>query len=119
MSIVFTRMAVANETVLESPVGHAPLSVSPHSRAAAFEAVPEPHRAASVVYPLPATLALAVATLLAYHHSVLAMAECGAQYEPLKVAALGFPQGRTPCKSTLQRLSCHLAADALSATLAG
>ncbi len=116
---MFTRLAVANESVLESPVVHAPLSVSPHNRAAAFEAVPEPHRSASVVYSLPATLTLAVAALLAYHHSVLAMVECGAQYEPLKVAALGFPQGHTPCKSTLQRLSCHLAADALSATLVG
>jgi hypothetical protein len=37
--------------------------------AAAFAAVPDPRRAASVVYPLDAILTLAVAALLANHRS--------------------------------------------------
>lgn len=95
------------------------LSVSPESLAAAFAQVPDPRRAASVVYPLPAILAMAVAALLANHRSVLAMAEWGARQDPGMVAALGFPAGRMPCQSTLQRLFRHLDGDALSATLAG
>ncbi len=53
------------------------VSVSPTSLAAAFARVPDPRRAASVVYPLPAILALAVAAILADHLSVLAIAEWG------------------------------------------
>lgn len=51
------------------------VSVSPTSLAAAFAAVPDPRRAASVRYPLPALLAPAVAALLANQRSVLAIAE--------------------------------------------
>jgi predicted transposase YbfD/YdcC len=87
--------------------------------AAAFAAVPDPRRAASVVYPLAAILALAVAALLANHRSVLAIAEWGARQDPTMLAALGFPQGRTPCQSTLHRLFRQLDGEALSATLAG
>jgi predicted transposase YbfD/YdcC len=94
-----------------------PLSVSPHSLAAAFAAVPDPRRAASVVYPLPAILALAVAAILANHLSVLAMAEWGARQDGRMLAALGFPPGRTPCQSTLQRLFRQLDGDALAARL--
>ena len=102
---------------MESTSVLAPLSVSPASLAAAFATVPDPRRAASVVYPLPAILALAVAALLANHHSVLAIAEWGARQEAAILVALGFAEGRTPCQSTLQRLFRHLDGDALSARL--
>ena len=51
-----------------------PVVVAPASLAAAFASVPDPRRAASVHYPLAAVLGLAVAALLANHHSVLAIA---------------------------------------------
>src|SRR5215212_11619868 len=92
-------------------------SVSPTSLAAAFAAVPDPRRAASVVHPLPAILAPAVAAILANHHSVLAIAEWGARQAPAMLAALGFPTTRTPCQSTLQRLFRRLDGDALAAAL--
>jgi predicted transposase YbfD/YdcC len=94
-----------------------PLVVDPASLAAAFAGVPDPRRAASVVYPLPAMLALAVAALLANHLSVLAIAEWGARQARPLLAALGFPAGRTPCQSTLQRLFRQLDGDGLAATL--
>jgi predicted transposase YbfD/YdcC len=84
---------------------------------AAFREVPDPRRAASVVYPLPAILALAVAALLANHRSVLAIAEWGARQGAGVLAALGFADGRTPCQSTLQRLFRQLDSEALSARL--
>jgi predicted transposase YbfD/YdcC len=102
---------------MESTPVLATLSVSPSSLAAALAQVPDPRRAASVVYPLPAILAMAVAAILANHRSVLAMAEWGARQEGAMLAVLGFPDGRTPCQSTLQRLFRHLDGDALSATL--
>ncbi len=43
----------------------AALTVSPCSLLAAFAAVPDPRRQASVAYPLPALLALAVTAILA------------------------------------------------------
>ncbi|MGH8575071.1 MAG: transposase family protein, partial [Gammaproteobacteria bacterium] len=89
---------------MESTPVLAALSVSPSSLAAAFAQVPDPRRAASVVSPLPAILALAVAAILANHRSVLAIAEWGARQEASVLAALGFADGRTPCQSTLQRL---------------
>ena len=92
-------------------------SVSPASLAAAFAAVPDPRRAASVVYPLAAILALAVAAMLADHRSVLAIAEWGARQEAAVLAALGFADGRTPCQSTLQRLFRQLDGDALAGRL--
>jgi len=102
---------------MQSTVPVPPLPVSPTSLAAAFAAVPDPRRAASVVYPLPAILALAVAAILANHHSVLAIAEWGARQAPAMLAALGFPTTRTPCQSTLQRLFRRLDGDALAAAL--
>lgn len=94
-----------------------PVSVSPTSVAAAFADVPDPRRAASVRYPLPAILTLAVAALLANHVSVLAMAEWGARQAPALLTALGFPAGRTPCQSTLHRLFRQLDSHALATTL--
>lgn len=114
---MFARLAVAQEPVVESTSVLAPLSVSPHSLAAAFATVPDPRRTASVVYPLPAILALAVAALLANHRSVLAIAEWGARQDQALLTALGFADGRTPCQSTVQRLFRHLDGDSLAARL--
>lgn len=93
------------------------LSVSPSSLAAACAGLPDPRRAASVRYPLPALLALAVAALVANHLSVLAIAEWGARQDAATLAALGFPTAQTPCQSTLQRLFRHLDGSALAATV--
>lgn len=94
-----------------------PWSVSPRSLAAAFGQVPDPRRTASVAYALPAILTLAVAAILANHLSVLAMAEWGARQSPEVLRTLGFPEGRTPCQSTLQRLFRKLDGHALSLAL--
>jgi predicted transposase YbfD/YdcC len=102
---------------MESTPVPGPLAVSPGSLAAAFAQVPDPRRAASVVYPLPAVLALAVAAILANHLSVLAIAEWGARQHGSVLAALGFGDGRTPCQSTLQRLFRQLDGETLSARL--
>jgi predicted transposase YbfD/YdcC len=93
------------------------LPVSPSSLAAAFAAVPDPRRAASVVYPLPAVLAMSVAAILANHLSVLAIAEWGARQDGAVLAALGFADGRAPCQSTLHRLLRQLDGRALAARL--
>lgn len=45
--------------------------------AAAFAQIPDPRRRASVHYPLPAVLALAVSAILCARTSVLAIAESG------------------------------------------
>lgn len=108
--------STSRPAVVAMPGG--PLVIAPTSLAAAFANVPDPRRAASVVYPLAAVLALAVAALLADHRSVLAIAEWGARQERSLLTVLGFPAGRTPCQSTLQRLFRHLDGDALAATLA-
>jgi hypothetical protein len=92
-------------------------SVAPACVIAAFATVPDPRRAASVVSPLPAILALAVAAILANHLSVLAIAQCGARQNAAVLATLGFSAGRTPCQSRLQRLFRQLDGDALSARL--
>ena len=54
------------------------LVVAPPSLLAAFAAVPDPRRQASVAYPLPALLALAVVAILARQLSQLAIAEWAA-----------------------------------------
>jgi len=74
----------------------------------------DPRRRASVRYPLPAELALAVSAMLCARTSVLAIAEWGAQQSVDVLTALGFPTGCTPCQSTLQRLFCRLDTSALS-----
>src|SRR3954462_13179962 len=95
----------------------AALTVAPAALLAAFAAVPDPRRRASVAYPLPAVLALAVAAILAAHESVLAIAEWGARQEGVVLARLGFAAGRTPCQSTLHRLFRQLDGHALAAAL--
>ena len=102
---------------MESTPVLGPVSVAASSLAAAFAQVPDPRRAASVVYPLSAMLAMAVAAILANHLSVLAIAEWGARQNATMRAALGFPDGRTPCQSTLQRLFRQLDGDAVAALL--
>jgi predicted transposase YbfD/YdcC len=108
-----TPLVAAVATACPSPTDGAPTSL-----AAAFAAVPDPRRAASVRYPLAAVLALAVAAVLANHRSVLAIAEWGARQTPALLQTLGFPTARTPCQSTLHRLFRHLNGDALAAVLA-
>ena len=93
------------------------LTVTPASLAAAFASVPDPRRQASVTYPLPAVLTLAVVALLCAHTSVLAMAEWGAQQSAELLQHLGFPEGRAPCQSTLHRLFRKLDGRALAVAL--
>src|SRR5688500_13621093 len=102
---------------MQSTPAAGPVVVSPRSLAGAFAQVPDPRRSASVIYPLPAILALAVAAILANHLSVLAIAEWGARQDAAMLAALGFPAGHTPCQSTLQRLFRQLDGHALAAAL--
>jgi hypothetical protein len=102
---------------MESTPVLASLSGVPGSLAAALREVPDPRRAASVVYPLSAILALAVAALLANHQSVLAIAEWGARQDAARLTTLGFADGRTPGQSTLHRLFRQLDSEALSARL--
>jgi predicted transposase YbfD/YdcC len=108
-------------TPVATPAAPAPpaaaLTVTPGGLAAAFAAVPDPRRQASVDYSLPAILTLAVAAILSAHRSVLAIAEWGARQERELVARLGFPEGRTPCQSTVQRLFRKLDGHALAAAL--
>lgn len=91
--------------------------LSPTSLSAAFAQVPDPRRQASVSYALPAILGLALAAILSNQQSVLAIAEWGARQRQDLLHALGFPNGQTPCQSTLQRLFRQLDGAALSATL--
>jgi predicted transposase YbfD/YdcC len=89
-------------------------TVDPASLATAFARIPDPRRRASVQYPLPAVLGLAVCAILCARTSVLAMAEWGSQQSAELLTALGFPADRTPCQSTLQRLFRRLDPAALS-----
>lgn len=79
-------------------------TVVPESLVAVLHEVADPRRAASVVYPLAAVLALTVAALAAGQTSVLAIARWAARQEAAHLEALGFPAGRVPCQSTLHRL---------------
>jgi predicted transposase YbfD/YdcC len=96
----------------------APRSVSLTSLAAAFAAVPDPRRTASIRYPLPAILTMTVAAILANHLSVLAISEWAARQDAATRTALGFPSDQTPCQSTLQRLFAKLDGTALGVVLA-
>lgn len=99
-----------------------PVQLTPRSLAAAFSRVPDPRRVASVAYRLVAILALAVTAILANQLSELAIAQWAGRQPVERLRALGFPAGRTPCQSTLQRLFCkldgHALAEALSAHFA-
>ena len=92
-------------------------AVTPASLVASFATIPDPRRAASVIYPLPAMLALTVAALLCAQTSVLATAEWAARQPPALLEQLGFPAGQTPRQSTLHRLLGKLDAAALAAAL--
>ena len=99
---------------MESTPVPAVVSVAAGSLAAVLGDLPDPRRAASVVYPLPAVLALVVAALLAGQTSVLAIAQWAARQAPAQLEVFGFPPGRTPCQTTLHRLLCHLDVRTLS-----
>lgn len=91
------------------------LAVSPESLLAALREVVDPRRVASVVYPLEAMLAGAVAALAAGQTSVLAMSRWAARQEDATLVTLGLPPGRVPCQSTLHRLFRHLEVASLTA----
>lgn len=99
---------------MESTPATIMLSAVPGSVWATFQDLPDPRRAPSIVYPLSAVLALAVAALLAGQTSVLAIAQWTARQEPAHLAAFGLPIGRTPCQTTLHRILRHLDVRALS-----
>lgn len=88
------------------------------SLVAAFGAIPDPRRAASVRYPLPALLALVVLGLLAQQESVLGIAEWAAHQEATLLAAVGLPSGASPCQSTLHRVLAQLDPVAVGQVLA-
>ncbi len=104
------------ESIVPSPTTATP-TVTPASLLAAFATIPDPRRAASVTYPLPAMLALTVAALLCAQTSVLAMAEWAARQPSDLLEQLGFPAGQTPCQSTVHRLLGKVDAHALAAAL--
>ncbi len=88
-------------------------ALAPQSLLAAFAAVPDPRRQASIDYPLAAVLALAVVAILARQLSLLAIAAWAARQGDAVLGPLGFAVGRTPVQSTLQRLFARLDADRL------
>jgi hypothetical protein len=105
---VSARSAFPNGDRQESSPSLSALSVSPSSLTAAFATVIDPRRAASVIYPLPAMLALAVAAMLANHRSVLAIAEWGTRQPADGLAGLGFPPGRTPSTAATSSRSASM-----------
>ncbi len=92
------------------PASASALAMAAPSLLAAFAAVPDPRRRASVDYPLVA--------LLARQLSLLSIAEWAARQDAAVLAPLGLTAGRTPVQSTLQRLFARLAADRLIDALA-
>ncbi len=108
--------------VVVAPATAPALAVAPQSLLAAFAAVPDPRRRASIDYPLPAVLALAVVGILARQLSQLAIAEWGGAARCGRPRALGL-RGRAhpapdpqavPCA---QRLFARLDADGLIVAL--
>ena len=91
--------------------------VTAGSLLAAFAAVTDPRRRASITYSLAALLALALTAILANQCSVLAIAEWAARQGSAVLAPLGFSPGHTPCQSTLHRLFAKLDSTSLSAAL--
>ena len=92
------------------------LRVSPPGLLAAFAAVPDPRRQASIDYPLPALLALAVTALLANQQSPLAIAQWAARQGRRCCGRSGSVAGG-PRTSRRSSGSSALAAGALSAAL--
>ena len=90
---------------------------APQSLSAAFAQVPDPRRHASIRYPLPAMLSLAVSAILAGQQSVLAIAEWGGRQPAEILTRLGFVTGQTPCQSTVHRLLARLDVDAMARAL--
>jgi len=91
---------------------------TPSSLLAAFAAVPDPRRQASVAYPLSALLALAVVAILARQLSLLAIAEWAGRQGDAVLVPLELRAGHTPVQSTLRRLFARLEADRLIDALA-
>lgn len=92
-------------------------AIAPQSLLAAFAAVPDPRRQASVDYPLAAVLALAVVAILARRLALLAIAAWAARPGDAVLGPLGFAAGRTPVQSTRQRRFARLESDRLSDAL--
>jgi predicted transposase YbfD/YdcC len=114
---VFNAPSSTKEFRMQSTGSTFAPSVTIQRLAEALGAVPDPRRVASTSYTLAAMLALAVSAILANHRSVLAIAEFGARQSAEQLQALGFPNGRTPCQSTLQRLFRQLDGLALAQVL--
>ncbi len=95
-----------------------PLVTTPSALLAAFASIPDPRRRQGIRFSLPAVLALALAAILAKHLSVLAIAEWGAGQSQEVLRRLGFPQGKAPHQSTIQRLFKRLDPARLSQALA-
>jgi len=87
----------------------------------ALAAIPNPRRAFGRRHPLPAVLALSRAAMLAGRDRLLAIAEWGRDpnaWEPL-ARRLGFARNRTPCVTTLHRVSRRLDAAAFERAVGG
>lgn len=110
-----TTTAAGRATELTATVPRG--SMDPDTLLAAFGQIPDPRRAASVVYPLASLLALTASALLANQQSVLAIAEWAARQSDAILRPLGLRAGQTPCQSTLQRVLAKLDAAAVSVAL--
>lgn len=91
-----------------------PLSALPQ----AFADIPDPRRKQGRRYSLASLFSLAVAAVLANHHSVLAIAQWGANQSPQIQQALGFQPGSMPHQTTLQRLFKQIQPTDFAAVLA-
>lgn len=90
-----------------------PLAVLPQ----AFATIPDPRRPQGTRYTLASLFSLAVAAILANHHSVLAIAEWGKRQTPALCHALGFARDTMPHQTTLQRAFAQVAPTDFAAVL--